>query len=123
MIPKESSDKMGFLTFLVSITAIIFTAIYIFFKRRYTIFEKEGVSHIKPRFPFGNIQGLGSKYHMVEVLMNVYNELKNKGPICGFYNLAEPIYLVTDIELVKDILVKDFNNFVNRGEKVEKKLI
>lgn len=107
---------MGVITILISIVAIALTSIYVFFKRRFLFFEKEGIPHIKPKFPLGNIQGMGSEYHMIEVLMKLYDELKSKGGIVGFYNLAEPIYLVTDIEIVKDILVKDFNNFVNRGE-------
>ncbi|XP_070493933.1 cytochrome P450 6a2-like [Chironomus tepperi] len=112
---------MGVLTVLLSIIIIAFTTIYVFFRRRYSFFEKEGVPYLKPTFPLGNVQGMGQKYHMIEVLMKLYDELKGKGGVVGIYNLAEPIYLITDVEVVKDILVKDFNTFVNRGSYINEK--
>lgn len=108
---------MGVFTVLLSIIAIAFTSIYFYFKRRYSFFDRDGVPHIKPKFPLGNVQGMGQNYHMIEVLMNIYDQLKSKGGVVGFYSLAEPIYLVTDVEVLRDILVKDFNIFVNRGKK------
>jgi hypothetical protein len=53
---------------------------------------------------------------MITILRNIYDEMKGKGGIVGFYNFAEPSYFVTDIELAKLIMVKNFNSFVNRGE-------
>jgi len=87
----------------------------LYFKKKYSFFEKEGVPYLKPTFPFG-VQGIGSKYHMITILRNIYDGYKGKGGIVGFYNFAEPSYFVTDIDLVKLITVKNFNSFVNRGE-------
>jgi cytochrome P450 family 6 len=91
------------------------TATYFFVKKKYSYFENRGVPCIKPSFPFGNLQGLGSKLHMFDLMLKAYSELKDKGTIAGFYNLFQPIYLVTDLEVVTAITVKDFNKFVNRG--------
>lgn len=55
---------------------------------------------------------------MAEILISLYNHLKNKGTVCGFYNLTTPIYLVTDMQVVKDITVKSFILFTNRSEKL-----
>lgn len=107
---------MAVLAILFSGIFLIVSIIYVYFKTSYSFFDNEGVPHLKPSFPFGNIKGMGSKFHMVDFLNNLYRELKEQSPIVGFYNLAEPVYLVTDLELIKNILVKNFNNFVNRGE-------
>jgi cytochrome P450 family 6 len=107
---------MEILTVIFSIILAIASGIYFYFKRSFSYFEKHGVPHVKPSFPLGNIQGVGSKYHISQLLLNSYNELKGKGPIAGFYNLTKNEYIVTDLELVKTITVKNFNSFVNRGE-------
>ena len=52
---------------------------------------------------------------MMERLQEVFDKLKHKGKIIGFYNFTVPIYLITDIEIMKLIAIKDFNNFMNRG--------
>lgn len=66
----------------------------------------------------GNMQGMGSKYHMFDILNKIYDECKGKDLICGFYNFIQPVYMVIDPELAKTVLVKDFNSFVNRGQFV-----
>ncbi|XP_070493934.1 uncharacterized protein [Chironomus tepperi] len=106
---------MGCLAIIASIVLIAVTAVYFYVKKKYSYFKEHGVPHLKPTFPLGNLQGMGTKYHMFDVMMNAYNELKGKAKIGGFYNIFEPTYLVTDIEVLKAITVKDFNKFVNRG--------
>lgn len=106
---------MSCLIFIGSILLVVVAAVFFYVKKKYSYFEKHGIPHMKPSFPLGNLQGLGSKYHMFDVMMNSYNQLKGKGSIGGFYNIFEPTYLVTDIEVLKAITVKDFNKFVNRG--------
>ena len=44
-----------------------------------------------------------------------YDHLCGKyGPVSGFYIGQRPHVLITDLEILKDILVKDFNNFMDR---------
>lgn len=44
-----------------------------------------------------------------------YLKLKSHGPIAGVYLFYERFAIITDLDLVNRILVKDFNNFSNRG--------
>lgn len=55
---------------------------------------------------------------MIDIILQVYNECKGKDVICGFYNFIQPAFVVIDPDLAKNILIKDFNNFVNRGTYV-----
>ena len=67
-------------------------------------------------FPYGNIKGMGKKHHISKFLVDIYGKLKKvREPIGGFYMFIRPIAIVTDLDLVKAILVKDFNTFPNRG--------
>lgn len=106
---------MSFLTYAAAFLTIIFAGLYLFFKKKFAFFKERGIPYIEPSFPLGNLSGMGTKYHMFDVMMNIYNQLRTKGKICGFFNLFEHSYIATDIEVVKAITVKDFNKFVNRG--------
>lgn len=41
--------------------------------------------------------------------------MEQYGSFFGFYNGAYPVIIVKDIELIKNILIKDFGNFHSRG--------
>lgn len=68
-----------------------------------------------PKWPMGNVQGVGTTENIFDRVIKIYNECKGKDVICGFYNFLEPTYMVIDPELAKTVMVKDFNYFVNRG--------
>lgn len=92
--------------------------IYFFFQRKFSYFSELGIPHTKPSFPLGSLSGVGSKYHLFDFVFNIYNENKGKDVICGIYSFIQPIFVVIDPELAKTVMVKDFNNFVNRGQYV-----
>ncbi|KAG5668821.1 hypothetical protein PVAND_016744 [Polypedilum vanderplanki] len=106
---------------LLYIVFSIAAAIYFYFKRKYNYFKDRGIPHIKPKFPMGNLQGIGSTDHIFDVVCDVYNKFKGKGPIIGLYSVTTPIYLITDLELIKKITIGDFNYFINRGGFVNEK--
>lgn len=45
----------------------------------------------------------------------LYNKFKGSGPFCGFYALLQPRALILDRELIRQIMIKDFWNFNDRG--------
>ncbi|XP_037713957.1 uncharacterized protein LOC119549770 [Drosophila subpulchrella] len=45
----------------------------------------------------------------------IYNKFKGSGPFCGFYALLQPRALILDRELIRQIMIKDFWNFNDRG--------
>jgi len=55
-----------------------------------------------------------------EQLQRIYNEQSDK-PYVGIFSFDKPSLLIRDVELVKNILVKDFQTFMNRVISVEKK--
>lgn len=86
-----------------------------YIKRTYNYWNDRGVVSIKAQFPYGNLKILGKTHHMATLLKKYYDELKNKSPFVGLYFFLSPIALITDLDLIKSILVKDFQNFQNRG--------
>ncbi|CAO1431218.1 unnamed protein product [Diamesa hyperborea] len=99
----------------------LMTIIYLFLRSKFTHWKRVGLPYVEPVIPFGNSKGLGTKYHVSEFLINMYSQLKSKGPICGVYMYMRAVALVTDLNLVKTILIKDFSNFPNRGNYFNEK--
>jgi hypothetical protein len=46
-------------------------------------------------------------------LATTCSEFKGKAPVLGFFNFTTPYLLVTDPELAKQIMIKDFKSFRN----------
>jgi hypothetical protein len=53
------------------------------------------------------------KTTIVEQLQRIYNEQSDK-PYLGIFSFDKPSLLIRDVELVKNILVKDFQTFMDR---------
>jgi len=105
---------------LYLIIAVI-VLIYLYFKKKHSFWKDHGFNYPEPSIPLGNIGGIGIKEHLSEYLKRNYDEYKNKGPAFGMYLVANPALVVTDIELIKDIMVRQFENFHERNFYVNKK--
>lgn len=114
IISQTDSFIMSYLNIVVILSTII-VIIYRWIKRRYQYLQDLGFSCVKPSFPLGNLKGAGSEYHANEIFVKLYEELKGKGPACGVYFFLTPNVMITDLDLARDILIKDFDCFHNRG--------
>lgn len=93
----------------------ILALIYFWFKKRFTHWEKHGFPSIPGKFPLGSIGDMGFKVHSSVLMKEFYDEYKGKFPAVGFYMMTQPVLLPTEPELVKDILVRNFESFSDRG--------
>ena len=107
---------MGYLSIAAYVILFILTGIYLFFKWHFSKFEKLNVPYVKPSIPFGNMSGVGRNVHFIDRMQEVFDALKKKGKVIGFYNFTDPVFMVTDIETIKHVTIKDFNSFKNRGD-------
>lgn len=88
---------------------------YYLLHRRLTYWERHNVPHIKPEFIYGNSRGIGKNFSSGTFFKDMYNKLKEKGPLVGVYISVMPVAIATDLDLIKTVLVKDFDVFTNRG--------
>lgn len=103
---------------LVTIIALA----YYFVKRQYNFFKVRGIPYVKPKFPLGNLQGVSTKHPIAETLQRCYHELKHQGsPIGGVFFLTSPTVLAMDLNLLRNIFVKDFQHFYDRGMYVNER--
>ena len=110
------------LILVVSVSAI-FIALYLYFTRNFKFWQKLGIPYVKPTPFLGNLKECAfQKVNIGEILQQIYEQHRDK-PYVGIFSFDKPILLIRDLELVKNILVKDFQYFIDRnisfGEKLD----
>ncbi|XP_075148979.1 putative cytochrome P450 9f2 [Haematobia irritans] len=96
----------------VILISVLLYLIYRFCTANHDYFKKRGIPSAKHIPIVGNFweMVLGRK-SMLDVLVEIYNE--HDGKVYGVFDQGQPIYMIKDPELIKQIAVKDFDHFVN----------
>ncbi|XP_062129181.1 probable cytochrome P450 6w1 [Drosophila sulfurigaster albostrigata] len=105
-----------FTELLLLITSLV-TVFIIWQKRTHTYWQRNGVKCIKPLPIVGNVKAfLTGKVNFFEQmsLLHTAKGFENE-PLIGVYLLRGPAILVRDLDLIKTIMIKKFNYFVNRA--------
>lgn len=95
--------------------ALLIVWITVYFRKKYSYFSEKGILSPTPIFPLGNFWKVGITMHFIENINSIYKKFKGKDVLCGFYIFTKPCFLILDLDLVKNILVKDFYSFHDRG--------
>jgi cytochrome P450 family 6 len=96
--------------------------LYFYFIRNFKFWHKLGIPYVKPTPFVGNLMNcVLLQRNIGQQLQRIYNEQNDK-PYVGFFSFDKPSLLIRDLELVKNILVKDFYTFMNHAISSEEKL-
>lgn len=95
--------------------SVIICLIYVYVRRKYNYWARNKIPFVEPKFPFGNLTVLKRTEHLSQRLATFYRQHKNDGPMTGLYFFFSPIILATDLDLIRNIFIKDFQYFQNRG--------
>lgn len=102
--------------FLLISGVTILVLVYYYLKKKTLYWAERGVPFVKPDLLLGNFRGISTKCHAGERWQSCYNELKNrKSPIGGVFFWTAPVAMVVDLDLLKNVFVKDFQYFRNHG--------
>ncbi|EAT39029.1 AAEL009138-PA [Aedes aegypti] len=94
----------------------VVTAAYLWVIWRYSYWKRRSVPYVEPSFPFGNLQGL-NKRHFGLLTQDVYSKLKGTGcKFGGMFFFVNPMVVILNLDFAKDVFVKDFQYFHDRGE-------
>ncbi|GAB0087598.1 hypothetical protein DMENIID0001_019260 [Sergentomyia squamirostris] len=96
-------------------TALICAIFYVWYRviRCLNYWKDRNVPYVKPIFPLGNLGDVGKK-HLGWALGDIYLKLKDKGDFAGIHFLMSPQILPLSMDLIKNILVTDFQYFTDR---------
>lgn len=111
----------SFLYDALLIFAVFFVYSYLKFKfTSKNYWKKLKIPYIEPMFIFGNTLKSNFTESLGEIIKNIYLENKEK-PLLGIWVHRRPFLLVQDVDLIKNMLVKDFQHFHDRGFYVDEK--
>ncbi|XP_030388126.1 uncharacterized protein LOC115634502 [Scaptodrosophila lebanonensis] len=104
------------MVWLVILVTFVVTLISYAVRQRHCYWLRRGIPHEKPSFPRGNFSDWPKREQFSTIFKKYYLKFKDSGsPFAGFYFFFTKTIVVTDIDLIKKVLIKDFNNFENRG--------
>lgn len=103
----------------MSVTAVfVISALflcYIYLKHVFSYWERRGIPQLKPLIPYGNIKEIGRSTQISLLIRDFYNQTKDKYPYFGVYFFQRPVLIVNDTNVIKNVLIKDFKHFQDRG--------
>lgn len=110
----------GLSTIVLSAIAILLSIIYLYVRHVYSFWKRRGIPYLKPSFPFGNFGKVFTiKSSIGEFSNEVYHNTKE--PCIGIFSALRPVLLLRDFDLVRNVLIKDFQHFHDRGIHFDEK--
>ena len=105
-----------------ALAVCVLAGVYVYFKVSFNYWKKRNVPYAKPTFPFGNLGDmLFLKTCIGQLFDNIYKELDGE-KYGGTYALTKPGFIFRDPEIIKNVLVKDFSSFHDRGFYMDEEL-
>lgn len=101
------------LVFLILAIGILPALLYLYVQWQYTFWKRNNMPFVKPTFPHGTV--FSKKKHLAYHLADFYLTKKNDYPMLGLYFFHDPSAVIVDLELIRCILIKDFQYFQSRG--------
>ncbi|KAK0183124.1 hypothetical protein PV327_001194 [Microctonus hyperodae] len=103
------------ITETIIIISLLITIVYTYLTAKFNFWKDLGVPYKEPTIIVGNFADLLLfRKSQCEGIQEMYNWFKNERYF-GVYRVRSPIFITRDPNLVKNICVKDFNYFLNRG--------
>lgn len=98
----------------ITLILVSVALIFLYLKYAFSYWKRRGVPYLKPQIPFGNTKDiiLGRQNFGLN-LAELYEKVE--GPYAGFYMSVKPALLIKDPELIKKLLIKEFDSFSDRG--------
>ncbi|KAK1122069.1 hypothetical protein K0M31_009912 [Melipona bicolor] len=111
---------VGYFEIICGVVALLL-AFYYYSVSAFGFWKSRGVPGPKPAFFVGNTMELMfGRIPIAQYLKRLYEEYKNE-PMIGLYMRRSPVLILKDPELIKDVMIKDFAKFSDRGFAVHER--
>ena len=101
---------------VVLATSLSSLALYRYVTKNFDRWEKLGIPYQAGRFPVGSINLFSQEKHMFDSLEE-FHQKHSASRFFGWFLMGQPVLNIVDPELLRIILVKDFNIFVDRSSQ------
>nr|QLI62169.1 cytochrome P450 20 [Streltzoviella insularis] len=109
------------LLYLSAALLVIGYGLYLYVNRNFKYWKKNNVIGPEPVSLFGNLKETALRRKAVgTVFKEMYDEFPNE-KVIGIYRMTTPCLLIRDLDIIKHIMIKDFDAFVDRGIEFSKK--
>lgn len=99
---------------LLILLVSFYLLLYKFFTRKFNYWKDRNVPYVEPQAFFGNFkEAFTFKIFFGEQVAKLYNRMK--APFFGIFMVDRPVLMIKDPELIKCVLVQDFNYFYDRS--------
>ena len=91
------------------------TAAYVYLRRKFTYWQRRKVPGPAPTMLFGNFSDtILSRKNLAEVTGEIYEKYKHEQYV-GSYFMATPLLHLHDPEIIRQVFIKEFQDFNGRG--------
>lgn len=85
-------------------------------RRRLNFWKDRQIPHTNPNWFLGNMAEFKKSKNQAEILKGEYEKFNKLGPFFGFFYYTTPTLVVTNLDLIKKILIDDFQSFSDRDQ-------
>lgn len=105
----------------LSLFATLTWYLYSYFIKTFDYWRSKNVEGPEPLPLFGNFKDVALKKKPKGIFFSEMYKQYPKEKFVGFYQMASPALLIRDLNIVKQVLIKEFNKFPDRGTYFSKK--
>lgn len=110
---------MELLYLLIAFVTLVY-ALYSYFTRTFNYWKSRGVVGPEPVPFFGNLKEKALRRKNVAIVFReFYDEFPNE-KVVGIYRMTTPCAVLRDLDVIKNVMIKDFDMFVDRGVEFSK---
>lgn len=108
---------IGIIELLLGVGSILLL-LYYYLIKDFDFWVKRRIPGPKPVPLFGNFTDVMlGKVHQADYLKSIYDTYHNE-PVVGIFSRSRPVLLLKDLDIIKDVLIKSFTDFADRGLKI-----
>lgn len=96
---------------LLALSFSLLTALFIWRRNHFNYFKKLGIPGPEPSLIWGNLV----EYHSMERYKVLGKWIEKYGNMFGFFNGDAPFVVLSDLDFIEYVYVRNFQNFVDRG--------
>lgn len=103
------------LCYILCVLIAAVSIVFLFFRKSFQYWDDLQINNEHPNSLMGNIKGIGTKFHQIEITETFYRKFRGTGKLFGLYYMNSPIAVITDLDLCRNMFVRDFASFHDRG--------